>query len=355
MTTWLAGGVFAADPGDEFAELRALVDDIGRRAFDAHRPTREVPFDAALWRTLEETGLTRLTSSATAGPGEAAVVLRGLARHTAVAPVAETDLLAGWLAAQAGIAIAETGPLTVALADAVVTDGRVIGSAADVPWLPAANQVLLAAATDDALLVAVTEATADLHRTPGHNLAGEPRDVVGFDLPADRFAALDPATAEELTRRGAWARCMQTIGALDAAAEWSVAHTRERVQFGRPLSGFQSVQHALSAMAGEIERARASATLAVAAAVDHGFASPQTDYAVTVAKVVLGRVTPVVARTAHQLHGAIGVTIEHRLWRATARAYSWADEFGSPTRYAGRLGRAALASGWDVVVGATDS
>ena len=55
---------------------------------------------------------------------------------------------------------------------------------------------------------------------------------------------------------------------------------------------------------------------------------------------------------AHQLHGAIGVTIEHRLWLATMRARSWVDEFGTTSHYARRLGRMALAAAdpWDVVV-----
>ena len=71
---------------------------------------------------------------------------------------------------------------------------------------------------------------------------------------------------------------------------------------------FQAVQHSLAAMAGEIERARAATTLAIAAASDYGFDSPQTDYAVTVAKVAVGRAVEPVTTIAHQLHGAIGVT-----------------------------------------------
>ena len=74
---------------------------------------------------------------------------------------------------------------------------------------------------------------------------------------------------------GAWARCVQIIGALDAAPDLTVAHTSERVQFGRPLSKFQAVQHSLAEMAGEIERARAATALAMAAAADFGFDSAQ--------------------------------------------------------------------------------
>ena len=109
----------------------------------------------------------------------------------------------------------------------------------------------------------------------------------------------------------------------------------------------------LAAMAGEIERSRAAVTLAVAAADDHGFAAAETDYAVTVAKVVLGRTVSAVTTIAHQLHGAIGTTAEHDLWLYTMRAQSWVAEFGGTAHYARRLGRMALHADdpWDVVVG----
>jgi len=113
------------------------------------------------------------------------------------------------------------------------------------------------------------------------------------------------------------------------------------------------VQQTLAGMAGEVERGRAAANLAVAAATDFGFEDPRTDYAVTVAKVTLGQVVPSVVTSAHQLHGAIGVTIEHRLWLATMRARSWGEEFGDTAHYAQRLGALALsgADPWDVMTG----
>jgi acyl-CoA dehydrogenase len=341
----LAGGVFATGADDELTDLRSLVDDIGRRAADARVGARRLPelFDEAAWRTLEETGLARLTTTADldAGPAESAVVLRGLARHAFAAPVAETDVLAAWLADEAGIELPESGPLTVALTDGNIDDGNIAGTAAGVPWTRSAARVMLAVRTGGKLLVAAVRPDA-VTISDGHNLGGEPRHIVEFDLPVGDFADVDPILAEELTRRGAWARCVQCIGALDAAAELSVAHTRERVQFGRPLSKFQAVQHILAQIAGEIERARAATELAVAAAADYGFSGRQTDYWVTVAKVVLGPVVPAVSTVAHQLHGAIGVTIEHPLWSATNRAHSWIDEFGRTGHYARRLGRLAL-------------
>jgi acyl-CoA dehydrogenase len=52
------------------------------------------------------------------------------------------------------------------------------------------------------------------------------------------------------------------------------------------------------------------------------------------------------------LHGAIGVTAEHRLWLFTMAARSWVDEYGTTAQHARRLGRMALAADdpWDAVV-----
>lgn len=330
-------------------ELEQLVDDIGQRSFDARLGRRGFPdsFDEELWRNLEDTGLSRLTSGQDAGPVELATVLAGLARHAAAVPIAETDLLAAWLAGEAGVAVPDTGPLTVAPADAEDRDGRITGTAHDVPW-PHAT-VVLAARTTGGLYVSVLDAPQIVD---GHNLAGEPRGSVTFDVAAADCRRVDGAVADELARRGAWARCQQIIGALDAARALTVTHTGERVQFGRPLSKFQAVQHSLAAMAGEIERGRAAAMLAVAAVTEHGFASLESEYAVTVAKVAVGRAVEPVTTIAHQLHGAIGVTVEHRLWLATMRARSWVDEFGSTGQHARRLGRMTLAADdpWSVVV-----
>ena len=347
----LTGGVFGtASSTDDFVELRRLAEDIGVRSFDERIGHRTLPdaFDHTAWRHLEEAGLTRLTSDPESGgsPRELALVLRALARHAVTVPLAETDVLAGWLAGRSGIEVPETGPLTLALGDAGATNVRGVPYAAD------AAAVVFALRDGERLLVAAASPAA-LTISPGHNLGGEPRDTVTIDLSADAFVTLDNAVAE-LTRRGAWARCVQARGALDAAVEYSVAHTREREQFGRPLSAFQAVQHTLASMAGEVERARAAAELAVAAAAGNGFDSPRADYAVTVAKVVLGRVVPTVITAAHQLHGAIGVTIEHRLWLATMRARSWIDEFGDTAHYARQLGRLALTPArdpWDLIVG----
>jgi acyl-CoA dehydrogenase len=351
----VAGGIFASKTAtDDDTELRDLIDQLGRRSYAAALGRRGVPdrFDADLWHNLTQTGLARLTSTpdSGAGPRELAVALYGLARHAAAVPLAETDALAGWLGQQAHIGLPD-GPLTVAIVDAEPQGGRMSGTAVEVPW-GRAGAILLAARGRDALRVGVLKA-ADSTVREHHNLAGEPRDSVEFNVSADQFEVLDPALGVELVLRGAWARCVQIIGALDAAATLAVEHTRQREQFGRPLSAFQSVQQSLAALAGDIERARAAVELAVAAATEYGFAAAPTDYAVTVAKVAVGRAVGPVTTIAHQLHGAIGVTSEHPLWLFTLRAQSWRTDFGTTNDFARRLGRLTLAADdpWDLVTG----
>jgi alkylation response protein AidB-like acyl-CoA dehydrogenase len=335
-------------PGDE---LSRLVDDVGQRAFDAKLGQRGLPdeFDADLWHTLEETGLTRLTSAQDASLQESAVVLEGLARWAAAVPVAETDLLAAWLANQAHLDVPDDGPLSVAITNAQAVDGRFAGTATDVPW-PRSGRVLLALRGDDGTFVAVLDG-ADI--ADSYTLAGEPRGAITFDVPATDTVRLSSAMGDELSRRGAWARCVQILGAFSAAADLTTKHIGERQQFGRPLSRFQAVQHALAGMLGEIERAKAATALATAAATDFGFDSTRADYAVTAAKVAVGRAVGPVTTIAHQLHGAIGTTIEHPLWLATMRARSWADDYGTTGQHARRLGRMALSGDdpWDLVVG----
>ncbi len=349
-----ASGVNEATRATANEELAELVDEIGRRSFGTRWSRRGLPaaFDDDLWRALDASGLTRLTAEGVAGPVESAVVLAGLARNAAAVPIAETDLGA-WLAARAGLPVPADGPLTVAVADVFADvgsrDGRIVGTVREVPW-PAAGPVVLAARAVDATYVAVLEGPPS---AVTHNLAGEPRGELSFDLPLTGVVHLPRSAGDELVRRGAWARCVQTMGAFDAAVNLTIAHTGERVQFGRTLDQFQAVAHSLAALIGEVEKSRAATTLAITAAGEHGFDCARTEYAVTVAKVAVGRAVGPVTTIAHQLHGAIGVTAEHRLWLATMRARSWADEFGTTGRYARRLGRMALTADdpWSVVVG----
>lgn len=349
-------GILTGQLNDENADLVKLIDDIAGRRSGVRPNGQAGDLDVALWRTLEEAGLTRLSSTVDldAGPTESAVLLYGLARHAAAVPVAETDLMAAWLATRVDHVV-PPGPLTIAVADAKPYRHRLRGTSANVPWARQSSAAVLAVRSADALRIAIVppdELDIDEHR----NLAAEPRDEVRFDLDVDRFTEIDIWTADELRLRGAWARCIQIVGAMDRAADLTISYVCERVQFGRPVSRMQAVQHSIAQMAGEIERTRAAVALAVVAASDHGFDAEETRFAVCVAKIVVGQTVNVVNTIAHQLHGALGVTMEHPLWMFTMRAQSWVGDYGHPAQYARELGQLFLAAQnpWDVLIdGAT--
>ncbi|MCK0516715.1 acyl-CoA dehydrogenase family protein [Williamsia sp. DF01-3] len=359
MTTVDTGRDAMAGLGDTSSEeadadLRELVADLGARSRDrlTGRRGRPAGIDKVLWANLEETGLSRLTTTAEleAGPAQAAVVLRELAGFACPVPVAETDLLGAWLAAETALTVPETGALTIGFGVAIAEGDVLRATVDDVPWAGDCAAVLAVLDHDGRRSVGVIDPSAQ-PLTTTDNLAGEPRGRIEVAMSRDEGAALSESAYCELIRRGAWARSVQTLGSLQSAMQLTVSHTRGREQFGRSLSKFQSVQHQLAAMAGSLDKARASVALAVAAATDTGFASVETDFAVAVAKVTLGHCVDEVVNSAHQLHGAIGVTAEHELWLHTTRARSAIAEFGSPRRWSQRLGELLLASDdpWDVL------
>jgi len=70
-------------------------------------------------------------------------------------------------------------------------------------------------------------------------------------------------------------------------------------------------------------------------------------FAIAVAKSRCGEAAGKVAEIAHQVHGAIGFTHEHRLHHLTRRLWSWRDEFGVESDWSIELGRLAAAKGAD--------
>jgi acyl-CoA dehydrogenase len=316
-----------------------------------------------LWATLAEAGLPLVgipeeRGGAGGGWPEIAAVLRAAGRFGAPVPLAESCALAGWLLAEAGLPI-PAGPLTVAPihpADRVeVTaddDGWLVhGTAARVPWASQSEAIVVLAAYGSVEVVALVPPSA-CRIEAGANLAGEPRERVTFDgarLDGEAVAAvvLDP---EPVLLRGALARSIQIVGALDRLLELTVGYVQARVQFGRPLGRFQAIQQDLARLAGECV-ASAAAVEGAVAAVQRGNAVAE----IAAARVRTAEAATLATRIAHQVHGAIGVTREHQLHRYTTRLWSWRDEFGGERAWAIRLGRLAAAGGpsgyWDWLTG----
>jgi acyl-CoA dehydrogenase len=325
----------------ETAELEQLAEDVFTGADPAGNG-----FDAALWATLEETGLARLTLPASAGGAgatliESAVVLRAAGAHAARVPLAETDLLAGWLLTAAGLPVPD-GPLTLGAGNLELSRPanrsarRAAGTLRRVPWARAAAAVAVLAGQE----VVVLEPDA-LTIEDGANLAEEPRDTVVVDGPA-AVAVLSAPAGDELRLRAAFGRAQLLAGAATGALAAAVRYAGTRAQFGRPVGKFQAVQQQLALAAAEVAAATAAATAAARVADADGFTASSARLAVAVAKSRASEAAGEVARVAHQVHGAIGFTREHDLRLLTTRLWAWRDEDGSEAEWNQLIGALSL-------------
>jgi acyl-CoA dehydrogenase len=71
---------------------------------------------------------------------------------------------------------------------------------------------------------------------------------------------------------------------------------------------------------------------------------PAALFAIAAAKTQASASAAEIARIAHQLHGAIGITLLNPLHLATTRLWSWRDEDGDETCWAIRLARSVTAA-----------
>jgi acyl-CoA dehydrogenase len=330
------------------------------RIFDEHCPktVRESAeageWPAALWRALEEVGLTRAALPEAAGGSglefdDAMLALRRSAYHGAPVPLAET-MLAGRLLAAAGLAVPQ-GALTVApvrRGDRIEFLQRasamtVSGTAQRIPWGNRCAHVVVAGEFDGKCLVGLVSTEASVSATE-KNLAGEPRASLRFDRsPLLSQAVLKDAGAR-LEIEGALYRSVQMAGALERTLEYALQYANERVQFGRPIGKFQAIQHMLALLAGQVAASSAAADAAVEASRE-----VPDEFAVSVAKSRIGEAAGKVAEIAHQVHGAMGYTREHNLHYSTRRLWSWRDEFGNETYWQTRLGRMIAKRGADAL------
>jgi acyl-CoA dehydrogenase len=380
---------------DVSEELAAAVGDLlkSRQADGSAAPDY---LDSGLWDELAALGFTGLTVPEELGGSggdllDAAVVTSEAAKSGAAVPVAEATFLAGPLLAAAGIEL-PPGVVTSGSGSLSVSGGRLTGTVPRVPWLRSARYLVTLVSVADgfsAALVPVGDPGADglgdaaadadadgtgpgrhddgLTIEPGENLAGEQRDTaVLTNLAPERLVTLpDSDWPRRVELLGAAARAVQIGGAARAVLDLAVTHAGERVQFGRPLSRFQAVQQLLARLAADTTTVTVAADAAVRALRDQiagagagrapdGELSPGAELLVASAKAQASALAGTIAATGHQVHGAIGFTMEHRLGGSTKRLWSWRQENGNDLYWQRRIAGlvAAAPSGlWPLVSG----
>lgn len=336
--------------------LEMLKESLGRMLADTVVPRNTVAaesagIDAQAWRQL---GLMGVTGSGAVAMDieQHAVVLRALAYAGALVPYAESEVLGRWLAQGADIENGDAGILTVAVVDPAAVKmhqgdtGCVLAiKGKRIPWASKAGGVLFSFSAAGSSYVALKPASA-LAIRPDRNLAGEPQDIVTAQ--EIRFAAAElHAVAIEygpaaVRLRGALCRAVAMVGALTKSNELALQYACDRKQFNRPIAQFQIIQSYLAAMAGELCAAAAIVETALAAA-----ACGAGNEEIAAAKIRVGQAARTITSLGHQIHGAIGFTLEYPLNLWTRRLWAWREEYGNEAEWAQHLGSIIVGRGAD--------
>ena len=203
--------------------------------------------------------------------------------------------------------------------------------------------------------VALLHRGGDLYAVPREELPLEPQVSVDRSRPIARVdyapdarhrvdagdrAALDAAVGVAFDR-AAWATSCVLLGLTRRMLDLAVQYAKDREQFGKPIGAQQAIKHHLATALIRQELARplvyrAAWSLAHRDSVrDHGAH-------VSMAKVHAANAARHVAKTALQVHGAIGYTIEHDLHLFQKRAWALAAMYGDVGFHRARVGAATL-------------
>ena len=297
--------------------VAALVEKHASPAAVREAMASERGYDESLWKLLcEQVGAAALVVPEDLGGAggelaDAAVVLEELGK--ALVP---TPLLGTTLAELALLASDE--PDTDALEElaagtkigAVVFDADVVinGDVADIV-IAADGQKLKRLTGFTAHPVQTMDPTRRLARIEAEDTA-----EIGADPGLADTAAILLA-AEQI---GAAARCLNL----------TVAYTKDRVQFGRPIGSFQALKHRMADLYVAVQSARA--------VVGDAIAAPSPTSA-ALARFAASEAFSKVAAEAVQMHGGIAITWEHDIQLYFKRAHGSAQLLGAPREHLRRL------------------
>jgi alkylation response protein AidB-like acyl-CoA dehydrogenase len=362
----------------ELSDDQQALQDAATSLLDDRCPTtrvREVAdetghLDDQLWAAMAEQGWLAVELPETAGGlglglVETVVLCEQLARHLAPVPFLGT-VLTGVALARA-VAEGETGPSAL-LGDVDVGTwidqlgaGDAVGAVAwsrrpgavsarpDVGggWTLSGRSdlVVYGPAADVVVVFAEAEGSPSLFAVApegGQRPTAEPAmdrtRSVGWLEMADRRALRlgGPERAGDLLDRAATATSAEMLGAADRVLEMTVAYAKDRVQFGRPIGGFQAVKHRCADMLVDVEGMR-SATYYAGWAV--GADDPDAPAAASAAKVWSSDAARRVMASGLQVHGGIGFTWEHDLHLFVKRSQLDQMSFGDADAHRDRLAR----------------
>jgi alkylation response protein AidB-like acyl-CoA dehydrogenase len=326
------------------------------RFLDSHVPAGELRrlrddpagFEEKYWRSGAELGWTSLLVDEDHGGGtisgrgvvDLTLIAHEFGRHAAPGPLVATNVVAAALS-EAGAdvhrAVLEgllSGTSIASWCSAgMPMDGKASagveiclegatavlnGNARPVEAAAQADQLLVTGRTGTGLTqILVPSATPGVSISPMRTVDLTRRfALVTFDgarVPADAIVGGVGEVADQVERQFQLALVMlnaESVGAMEAAFDMTLAWAFDRYSFGRPLASYQALKHRFADMKTWLEASHAVCD-AAAAAVESG--SDDASELVRAAKAYVGQVSPELVQECVQLHGGIGVTFDHDL------------------------------------------
>jgi alkylation response protein AidB-like acyl-CoA dehydrogenase len=291
-------------PTDEQRELQRGVRDVLEPAF----PLEKLPagYDAALWKTLDETGVFSLRTDLGLGMVEAVLVFEELGRAAVPGPLVGTFLTSG--AAEGPVTVLDPRHSPLVVAHLAIAKSLLV--------LDPAGPLLAAPPTGTELSEPIDPLS------PLHELAAAPTGSA-YEV-AGGF--------ERLWLEGALLTAALQIGLAARLGELAVDYAKTREQFDRPIGSFQAVKHLCADMLVRTELARASLHSAAVMLDDPKVGDAAR--AVAGAKLLADEAALGNSRSCVQVHGGMGFTWEVPVHFLLKRAWLHATEFGTADEHA---------------------
>lgn len=263
----------------------------------------------ALWRRLAELGVHGLLvpeehGGIGADAVDLAVAFEALGYHAVPGPLVESVAVLPGLLARTTLAERWLPALT---------SGDALGTVAHPTLAPYA----LDADVADLRVLLGSDGVRSF--TPGKTLASVDAARRLFEVEPGEVLAVPETDVERALDHGVLAVAAQLLGAGARLLADTVDYAKQRVQYGKPIGQYQAVKHLLADVVTRLELAR---PLVHGAAVALAQSSDTTSRDTSAARVACADAAYLAARTALQVHGAIGYTAEHDLglWLTKVRA-----------------------------------
>jgi alkylation response protein AidB-like acyl-CoA dehydrogenase len=314
---------FSSEQQELAATVRSLLAKRADSAAVRSAMGSEAGYDEELWQTLcEQIGVAALAvPEAYDGVGfsllESMIVLEEVGRS-----LAPTPLLSSLVAAEALLA-GGTEEAKQRLLPRIAAGEVAAFAVPGEPSLFAGRAAVLLVAGDE--LVEVPPGTAKW--LPSMDQTIRLGSVTGARGLAIGDANAARARAELV---GAVGVAALSAGLAARALEMTVAYSKERVQFGRPIGSFQALKHRMADLLVLVEMSR-SASWAASYALSTGAANAEE--LAHVAKSYCSDALSKVAAETVQLHGGIAITWEHDAQLVFKRAHALRQLYGQPHQH----------------------